>query len=121
MPKADSGLTGETSLRMARVRCHNFTTGIHLAGSYQKVAPRIPFLEAEIDRLRQRQFELQMERNMSSYSLDEWSWQQEPDPPSAEETEILGQLVELSTQLCHDLKGMEMHSQVRLEAFGLDA
>ncbi len=114
-------MTGEASMAKAHARSHNFGLGLQLATSYQKVAPRIPVLEAEIERLRQRQFELQMERNMSRYGMGEWAWQQMPDPPTGEEMEILGQLIKLSTQLCHDLAGLKQHSDIRLEAYGYDA
>lgn len=114
-------LTGETSLLTAAVRCHNFATGMQFSAFYNQVAPRIPLLEAEIDRLRRRQFELQMERNMEGYRYDGWSWQQDASPPSSEEMEIVGQLIELSTQLCHDLQGMDAHAEKRLDAFGMDA
>jgi hypothetical protein len=108
---------------MAKIeaRFHNFGIGLQLSASYQAVAPRIPILEAEIERLRQRQFELQMERNMATYGMGEWAWQQAPDPPTGEEMEILAQLIELSTQLCHDLAGLKKHAEIRLDGFGLDA
>lgn len=103
------------------MRHYEFGQNLVLAKSYQGVASRLPQIEARLSALQKKHFDLQLARNLRDYNMNEWSWSQEPPAPTDAENEVLSELIELSTQYCHDLKGLEYHAALRFEEMGLDA